>query len=179
MASVKTILLGIAPSRTSDPVRPFSGRSGARLARLLDLPERGLSLDRVFELRNVLDYWPGRVSGGRGDRFPMAEARAVLRPFSLKPGGVRPLTFAPPLRGHTEQIGRQSAGSRVSRFRGRRVVLVGCRLGALVGLREPLVWERRAGASFALLPHPSGLDRWWNNAENVARAREFLQKEIR
>lgn len=43
-----------------------------------------------------------------------------------------------------------------------------------------LRWEYlRKGETYAVLPHPSGVNRWWNEEENVARARDFLREAAR
>lgn len=63
----KPLIVGQAPSRSSDPRRAFSGKSGAKLAALVgDLSN--------FELTNLLDYWPGK--NGKGDHFPRDEAKS-------------------------------------------------------------------------------------------------------
>lgn len=71
---MKTVIIGQAPSRVSDPSEPLSGRSGARLASLagVDLP----AFREFFDRRNMLSEWPGKA--GKGDAWPGApEARAI------------------------------------------------------------------------------------------------------
>jgi hypothetical protein len=71
----KPVLIGRAPSRTSNVAEPLSGKSGARLARLcgMELPAFLAS----FERWNLIDYWPGE-GPGKGDRWlGRAEARAL------------------------------------------------------------------------------------------------------
>lgn len=57
------------------------------------------------------------------------------------------------------------------------VLLAGRKVAAAFGVgRMPyLEWFRLRGGMAAVLPHPSGINRWWNDADNVARAREFLR----
>jgi hypothetical protein len=73
LSLVKPIIIGMAPSKTSDPRQALSGRSGARLAGLC-----GLSLEEfldTFERYNLLPGWQGRA--GKGDRYlSVPEARA-------------------------------------------------------------------------------------------------------
>ncbi len=102
-----------------------------------------------FERVNLLDYWPG--AAGAGSAFPMGEARVSARR----------------LLGATEGD--------------RELILVGTRVAQAFGLRrdhyEYLTWFARQGGFgrlVAVCPHPSGLNRWWNNDENVRRAREFF-----
>lgn len=70
--SGRPLIVGQAPSQTSDPAEPLSGRSGVRLAEFagLTLPE---FLAR-FERRNLVDEWPGKA--GKGDRPPGTEDSA-------------------------------------------------------------------------------------------------------
>lgn len=67
---MRTVVVGQASSRTSDPAEPLSGRSGQRLAELcgVTMPE---FLER-FERINLLVGWQGK--SGKGDRFDPAEA---------------------------------------------------------------------------------------------------------
>jgi uracil-DNA glycosylase len=69
---VRTLLLGQAPSRESDPDVPLGGRSGAALAALAGLAD----LRDAFDVENLLPEWPGK--NGKGDRFPIVEARMRL-----------------------------------------------------------------------------------------------------
>lgn len=136
---MKTLLLGEAPSRTSDPLRPFSGSSGDRLRLVL-----GGALRPSYQLANLFSAWPGRESDGKGSRWDAREARAAASALDL---------------------------------RGRRVVFVGRRVARAFGHeRAPfLEWaEDERGFRFAVLPHPSGIVRWWNEPANVERARSFL-----
>lgn len=71
-------IVGEAPSRTSDPRRPFVGGSNQRkLELLLSLAPGELPLR--LRLVNLLDRWPGSAAG-KGARFPyVAAARAARR----------------------------------------------------------------------------------------------------
>lgn len=75
VADARVLLVGQAPSRGSDGLPAFCGRSGAFLARLVGLP-RADFLRRV-EAVNLLPAWPGRF--GRGDLFPAASAADAAR----------------------------------------------------------------------------------------------------
>lgn len=135
----KPLLVGEAPSRTSDPDRPFSGRSGDRLRDLLGAP-----LEDVFRVRNLLDTWPGPGNGkGSGWDADAARERA-LEVFDEIERGV-PTVFV---------------GRRVARAFGHPYDYLD-----VVGVAYPMV----------VVPHPSGVNRWWNDAANEARAKALLR----
>jgi uracil-DNA glycosylase len=60
------------------------------------------------------------------------------------------------------------------------VVLLGRQVATAYGYERlaPLIWHRRAGRRVAVLPHPSGRNRWWNDARNSARAALFLRRTL-
>lgn len=139
---MKTILIGQAPSRTSDPGEPLSGRSGERIAALcgLDLPT---FLD-TFERYNVLPYWPGK--DGKGDRYTAAEIR------------------------HRAELIH-------SFIAGRKVVILGVINARVLSVTWPMFSFRpHCGAQFAWSPHPSGINRWWNDLLNVSLAESFWRQ---
>jgi uracil-DNA glycosylase len=145
----KVVLVGEAPGRATDPARPLSGRTGAALERLAGLPPG--SLPEAFELVNVLDRWPGRSGCGPhpGDGFPLGEARKAARRL------LRTLV-------------------------GRRVILLGGRVCRALGVSpEPiLAWREVIGIggaiAVAVVPHPSGVNHWWNDPANRSEAAEFM-----
>lgn len=97
-------------------------------------------------LYNLLPDWPGPSS--KGSAFHVPTVREVAA------------ELLPALAAHA------------------RVVIAGKRAAAALGFREPyLVWaEGPTGGRWAVLPHPSGVNRWWNNPANVDAARRFLAK---
>lgn len=108
---------------------------------------RELGLDLdAVALYNLLPAWPG--SAGKGSRFRVPDARGPA------------LELLPALAAHA------------------RVVVAGKRAAAALGFREPyLVWaEGPTGGRWAVLPHPSGVNRWWNDGDNVDAAARFLRK---
>ncbi len=52
------------------------------------------------------------------------------------------------------------------------IVLAGKNAAAAFGLRDLQLMERRD--KFVLIPHPSGLNRWWNDPDNVKQARSLF-----
>lgn len=142
--------MGQAPSRASGPVA-FDGRSGRRVAELCGAPEL------PFRAVNLVERWPGPSRGGKGDAFPMDQARrGALRVARL-----------------------------IARERPARVLLAGRRVAEAFGWRgapllawaeaEVLVGGRPvAEVAAAVIPHPSGVSRWWNDPANEGAARAFL-----
>jgi uracil-DNA glycosylase len=70
---------------------------------------------------------------------------------------------------------RKAAAALLPALEGRRVVLLGGKVAAAFGLQQAplLVWRPLGGAMVAVAPHPSGINRWWNDPRNVRRARRF------
>lgn len=142
----RLLLIGQAPSRTSDPTRPFSsaGRSGRRLIAL-----SGLSEEEFFarvQAINLVDQWPGRKANGHGDAFPPLTDKDVW--FRLDAS--------------------------------RRVILVGRAVAhRLLGGKGSVMPYLRWEAGVAILPHPSGLNYWWNDPSHVRAAKRFLRAALR
>ena len=60
-----------------------------------------------------------------------------------------------------------------------RFVLFGRRVAKAFGHDDDwFVWRQRDGKLIAACPHPSGLSHYWNDDENVERARRFLRETI-
>lgn len=145
------MIIGQAPSRDSNPAHPISGRCGKKLADLI-----GVSVEEFlvgFERHNLLDRWPGKA--GKGDAFPIDKARRKAVDFLLR--GV---------------------------FLDRRVVLLGENVASTFGLDpaklRPLRWQGVYTApGLAFCPHPSGVNRWWNEPGNVEAARRFWRRAWR
>lgn len=129
-----------------DPLRPpFDGRSGRFLARLL-----GLGLPRfleLFECRNLL----------RADGRRLAKGRE----------------FGP------AQVAEARAAAGLLDLRGRTVVAAGLNVARALGAERPrLMGFARLGRGeelAAVLPHPSGIVRWWNDGLNRLEARALLE----
>jgi hypothetical protein len=134
--SGKIVFVGEAPSPTSDPAVPFSGRPIRWLAWLLKTTDDGLRA-RV-EFRNLLDRYPGR-------RFPVHAGIGAASALLNDPAVSKAATWL-------------LAGRMVARCFGRRD-------------EEMLDGRTRA----AVVPHPSGLNRWWNHLPNRERYRSFFR----
>lgn len=158
-------MIGEAPSRTSDPFRPLTGKSGRFLRALCGWSEYRFRTG--LELRNLLSRYPGRHR--KGARFPIDDARAMARLLTWERA-----------------------------MDDRDVVFLGWRVARAFGLERSfdgyLTWtpfdrgvfiDQHGGYGFsmswyrcrvAVLPHPSGVNRWWNQPRNALAARAFLLK---
>lgn len=79
-------------------------------------------------------------------------------------------------------VAQASAEAMLHLMMEQRTILLGQRVAVAFGLRlaplmtwRPLVDDHPAYGEVAILPHPSGLNRWWNDPENRAAARRFLR----
>lgn len=85
---------------------------------------------------------------GEGDSFPMAEVRTRAR------------RITPHLAGRT-------------------VLFVGLAVADAFHHRASLLtWERHESFLAACIPHPSGLNRWWNSPENRVEAERFCAHTV-
>lgn len=145
----ETVFVGQAPSRDSEPGQPFSGRSGEKLAGLLSVTKAEF-LAKVRRI-NLIERYPGK--NGKGDAFPVAEAR--MKALLLQERYMmRPVRF----------------------------VLVGKNVARAFGIRRPQYFVHGwfygpfQGMSWTVVPHPSGVSRWWNDAGNRRKAKRFFTK---
>lgn len=116
---------------------------------------------------------PDGVSGRRLARIAdMAafELRNLLRAF---PGRAAKGDAFP------KAEGQLAAAALIARLRGRRVIFLGRNVAEAFGFawKEPMVWHQHVGFTAARLPHPSGVNLWWNDAKNVRAAAAFLRAE--
>jgi len=157
----RVLLVGQAPSRSSDQSEPLSGASGKRLARLFGLePDEYLAHPQLVRM-NMLRLWSGRGARRRHtDAFDMAKA---------------------------ELVGRRKLCERVHRERPSHVLLMGRMVAKAASCPEDFFEWKEAGFALgcsrvsslvAVFPHPSGLSRFWRSDENNERARRFLENLI-
>lgn len=105
-------------------------------------------LAEVFECVNLLDQWPG--ASGKASAFPLAEAmRAAARILGSHP---------------PEQL----------------VVCAGLRVWAAFDLpgTAPVSLLERDGRRYALIPHPSGVNRWWNQPGAEEQVATWLRATV-
>ena len=158
--SNKILLVGQAPSKNGgygdkalDAGIPTS--ASGRLLKLMGIP-RDEYLD-TFTRVNLLDYWPGALASGRGDKFPIAEAR-------------------------------ESAKRILAQFQFPwKILCVGQRVGECFIHKSRLKYYEwtlcasnfpPAMRDVAIIPHTSGLNRYWNDPSNVKLAENFLRKKV-
>jgi len=141
------ILIGQAPNCHNDERHALEGRIGARLCRLFGCQEEDyLKWTQRF---NVLPRWPGKT--GKGDKFPLALARQNARRMRYSLAGCH-------------------------------VMFVGVATAKVFGVTHiPFRWvkveiaEHNVGSfSAAVVPHPSGVNMWWNLECNKNKARRFM-----
>jgi len=77
--------------------------------------------------------------------------------------------------------GKVNAADVLLDWRVERIVLLGKNVARSFGLRDvPFLAEIRIyGRRFLIFPHPSGVNRWWNERRNERRARQILQRFLR
>lgn len=102
-----------------------------------------------FECLNLLGRYPGSA-GPKGDVFPRARARGAARRL-------------------------------LGRLEGRSVLLAGKNVAHAFGVRsEYLVWgDHPGGFVCAAIPHPSGVNHWWNDEANRRRFRRWAGAMLR
>lgn len=100
-----------------------------------------------FDRVNLLGRFPGK--SGKGDRFPIEVARR--RAIDLLMSGT---------------------------LFDRRVVLLGGNVAKAFGVDypRPFEWQSRRALVYAVAPHPSGINLWWNDPANRAAARVFWRE---
>ncbi len=154
MVVVKLLFIGQAPGKPrfagDTPGRAFDpifSQSGRRLAKLTSY-----RFMATHEFVNLFQDWTGRddSSNPKGDAFPLKAARE--RADELK-----------------------------QRFHGREVILVGENVASAFGLKAPLFfgWRQFPGiecCKFTVIPHPSGVNRWWSDEKNMESAERFFKK---
>jgi len=151
----KILFVGQAPSQETDGMPPFTGKCGRRLADLMSMSQKEMLTKHDFV--NVLDRWPG--SSRKGDQFPIKEAiqaANVLRPT----------------------------------LSGRWVILLGSNVAKAFKIKSfryfnsfELPVDPTPGSPMipwvCVVPHPSGVNRWFNDPTNKLVAKKFFQELAR
>lgn len=112
-----------------------------------------LTLDNflaLFDRANLFNRYMGRHDRFKGDKFPMQEA--CMNAHNLVNNN--------------------------SLYRYKRIVILGRNVAKAMGCpkREYLEWFDYGSdmPQVAVMPHPSGLNRWWNDPRNTETAKQFL-----
>ena len=79
MSTSRILLVGQAPSKQAGPALGASipGSASSRLLALMGIT-RDEYMER-FARVNLLDYWPGALATGKGDKFPIGEAKKAAK----------------------------------------------------------------------------------------------------
>lgn len=153
-ASAVFFLVGQAPGPVEREVRrPFMGRAGRELARWVTRAgfESEAEFRRATYIASLIRCFPGRNAAGTGDRPPPPRAIRNCAPW---------------------------LEAELALIRPRLLILVGGL--AIARFLGPAPLEERVGRLFdgappmLPLPHPSGMSRWLNAAENRARLNRAL-----
>jgi uracil-DNA glycosylase len=140
----RLLIVGQAPPRGGNLLPAFSGRSGARLRRLLGLGDEAAFREQV-DAFNTLPRYPGKSASGKGDAFDMPLARHVASHIDI---AAAPLAIfcgwnAAEAFGFPPKVGFMS-------------------------------FVPHRGTLCAAVPHPSGASRFWNDPEQAAKASSFF-----
>ncbi len=145
---MKPLIIGEAPSKNETTPRPIEGRIGRRLARLA-----GLSLPEFlahFDRVNLLDVRQDTAEHG----FTFDRLAAIDAAYRLQQ------TFA-----HNQII-----------------LLLGHRVADAFGIVKRIYFiEQRftvMRGEIRILPHPSGINRWWNDPRHMLEAETFMRRIV-
>jgi uracil-DNA glycosylase len=155
LAKARVMVVGQAPGVTEVQAgRPFNGPSGRRLFGWLAQAGWEEAEFRTTQYMSaVTKCYPGKGSGGKGDRVPTRTEQKLCAPYLERELAlVRPKVVVP--------VG----GLAVRRFLGP------VRLAEVVGQ----FFQDEAGRWIVPLPHPSGASLWLNRPENRARVDQAL-----
>lgn len=166
---MKPLILGEAPGRGKDWVGgmfPLSGAVGRTLCRFADLEDEALrdqlgtstyghyywKLREYFDCDNLLHHWPGAC--GKGSAFPL-------------------------------DLAYDYAWRRLDEWKGRVIVLLGKRVAQAffhdhvknVPYFQWFEWEEER-TFLCVIPHPSGINRQYNDPKNVRLAGQALRQAI-
>ncbi len=147
---MRLLLIGQAPSRETEGKPAFSGKCGSFLANLMGTTQAQMLADHDFV--NVLDYWPGK--GINGDKFPISEA--IVRARKLLPS----------MRDRTVIL----LGANVARAFGAK----GFKYLEFYEIRNPDKLTDIIVPTMFVVPHPSGVNRYWNRPESRDQAIKFF-----
>jgi uracil-DNA glycosylase len=156
-ASAHVIVVGQAPGITETQAgRPFNGPSGRRLFDWLARAGWEEAQFRATQYMSaVTKCYPGKASGGKGDRVPTRAEQKLCAPFLERELAlVCPKVIVP--------VG----GLAVRRFLG------SVRLAEVVGG----VVQDRQGRWIVPLPHPSGASLWLNRPENQEKVEQAIAR---
>lgn len=146
----RPLIIGEAPGKNGDPSKPCEGRIGARLAACAGITyEEYLTL---FDRINLLDEQP--QDAPKGMAFNVKQAGKIAR--AMEPTlEERPLVLL---------LGKRVAGA--FGFTGAEYFQM-TTLGRIA-----------AQTPFYIVPHPSGVNRWWNELGNELQMIRFMHSIV-
>ena len=153
----KILLVGQAPSKQVTPALDAS-TPGSASSRLLAL--MGITRDEYMERFarvNLLDYWPGALASGKGDKFPRAEAKKAAKRILAQ--------YEYPWK--ILCVGHKVGECFLPKMRVKYYDWMICISNFPPGVRD-----------VAIIPHTSGLNRYWNDPDCVKLAENFLRKKV-
>jgi len=175
----RILIVGEAPGRQHGFEAPFEGPSGGWLDFMFGSSKGTDEWRDVADARNMLVDWPGSA-GPKGALFSVEQARANAVELMLWACG----------RGYGRIL---LAGKRVARafllpsqveyFRKHEV-----RWGHHFTIKTPfsartsqteIAGDAKGAMAAYVIPHPSGVNRWWNEASNRHEARQFGKRITR
>ncbi len=142
------LIIGQAPALKDDRTSPLSGRTGRRLATLMNMDmEEFLT---TFDRANLFNKFPGKGKSGPGDAFPIQQATI-----------------------NAHKVMQNNPPDNY-----RAVILLGKNVAQAFNLQKPefFKWDRTCRPFTVVIPHPSGLNHWWNEKSNQRIARKFLNE---
>ena len=157
MKEDKILLVGQAPSRNRRPALDASipGSASCRLLAMLGIT-RDEYMER-FARVNLLDYWPGALATGKGDKFPIGEAKKAAKRILAQ--------YEYPWK--ILCVGHRVGECFLPKMRVKYYDWMIC-----VSNFPPAVRD------IAIIPHTSGLNRYWNEPGNIKLAENFLRKKV-
>ncbi len=121
---------------------------------------------------------PGEALTGAAGRRLAALAGVPLVTYLRRTERVNLLDAYPGERWPSAEA-RDRARSLLPRLAGRTTLLAGRRVAAAFGVDAPWYeWVELDGGRVAVLPHPSGRSRYWNDPANRDAAAEFLRAAL-
>lgn len=169
----RPLIVGEAPGPRTDPAVPLDGRAARRIAALagIDVP----TLRRRARIRNILPAWPGPA--GKGSEFRHGSSEAV--------DGAARLVDLEARRGQLVIVlGRRAARALAPTWHGlHRVPFLEVERRLAVRRYASTVegppWRYQAiPVRVVVLPHPSGVNHWWNDPANVDAAGSLLREAL-
>ncbi len=145
------VLVGEAPGRLSNPSMPLSG---AATRRRLEWLFGIKAYDRALKF-NLFHAWPGKA--GKGDRFDVEAARPAA-------GAIKQSLYGVAVNWTVVILGFRAARAFTSE-------------PSLLAYFKP--WSFTAEVTYVIVPHTSGINRWWNDEANRRRAIRFCRKVAR